>query len=1098
MDAENGTAKLHQGAGVASQPSPCPSPLPVSSSAAASPTPTISSSMPASATTAATSSESVEAEAGHIYQPGTKARYGVQGAWEQAEAARQYINAHGTLPPHFVVQSLPSKANGSSSSNQKGRRGPASAAASTATAGYTSSSSSGASSGAGVGAAVNSHSSGQGDGAGRQRGAGGGASGGGRSVGRGGSSSKGGGDGTEKKGRLNASQADVGSGFLNCGTGARGGGAQSAIPSPAGTIPSSCPTAAGVKTAPSVSSALPSVSVTPSVGPPGGTAAPAPSSAAAPVSTIVTQHTPGDPNSNKAAPQAVTAVGRESEMLQAGLTEGGCIRLFLPFSALSRTVVMPPGGTTAATIIVPETKILVQPGTVGTVVIATNPSGAAAGGVCGMSVGGESGGSPTCTSSTTAGGGSNVDDECHASSEASSSTSTSPVSSRGVGTVVVGGDRGSTTEQTSGLHTGATASEATGEGGQPTPGGSRPTSSAAASSSGTGGEAAEDAAAGLAEVTFLSSPVPSPPGSPPSMCRSGFAEASPGSGAGRVRPFKRRCLDVSPLFLCSGSPPTGGTGDTSSSSASSTHAEHGNSLCPRTSSLDTRNGAASTGSSLTFLLSSPPSSEYSRGPFAGFASPLPSGSKSGASAAVTFPALPPPLASFRSPDIAVQQLSRRSQEASRSESRESSCGNEKTSKKAGAGVKGERSETPVGDKKEKEDGQVSCKGQETGSGATSALASLSSPVSEMFSSPSLPASGKPQERGAVRLKNQYDIGGSLSASSSSVSASPSLAPSSISPFFAFSPFSVLPRPSPPCGPSSFPGVGGPASPKSGSACNNRRLVLLPGERSSFSASPLDDQSTPQLFTNSNPPVFSEALSTSPGLFALSSPSVASSGLLEPPHASPSRGPSPVGQSNECASGASLVPQPGDTALNSVSDSCLKPGLDLHDTTDSGSGDALGDEDGKPEGAPVSGPSPLLLSAGVGQLPPDDGCATAQLGPSVIGGGHEQDTPPQAAVTSSVQPEPGGGGGSSPSASSEKPSGFLGLDGSSRVQSVLASLVAEGGLLGASISGKIGDKTSSTGGEPQQQKQEDRLFAGKTTSGSPAVQTVATAAARASA
>lgn len=98
MDAEYGTAKLHQGAGVASQPSPCPSPLPVSSAAASS-TPTVSSSMPAPATTVATSSESVEAEAGHIYQPGTKA---VRITHEEY-TVDVYLNYFVSVVSHFLL-----------------------------------------------------------------------------------------------------------------------------------------------------------------------------------------------------------------------------------------------------------------------------------------------------------------------------------------------------------------------------------------------------------------------------------------------------------------------------------------------------------------------------------------------------------------------------------------------------------------------------------------------------------------------------------------------------------------------------------------------------------------------------------------------------------------------------------------------------------------------------------------------------------------------------------------------------------------------------------------------------------------------------------
>ncbi|KEP60875.1 UNVERIFIED_CONTAM: AP2 domain transcription factor AP2XII-8 [Hammondia hammondi] len=170
----------------------------------------------------------------------------------------------------------------------------------------------------------------------------------------------------------------------------------------------------------------------------------------------------------------------------------------------------------------------------------------------------------------------------------------------------------------------------------------------------------------------------------------------------------------------------------------------------------------------------------------------------------------------------------------------------------------------------------------------SVLAYLSSPLSDLLASPVFPSLGGRGEKDKSRQRrgpaqsssgSEAGLGGSLAGLASSVGGSPTLSPSP-SAFLPFSPFSVPPRPSPPCGPSTFPmPLGSPSSPRRRSSGTSRRLVLLPQSSLASSSGPLET-GTPQLFSNALPPVFSENLSVSPACFALASPSVTSS-LLPP-------------------------------------------------------------------------------------------------------------------------------------------------------------------------------------------------------------------------
>lgn len=451
---------------------------------------------------------------------------------------------------------------------------------------------------------------------------------------------------------------------------------------------------------------------------------------------------------------------------------------------------------------------------------------------------------------------------------------------------------------------------------------------------------------GLGGGSFLTSPPPSPPVSPPVRCRPGFI-SSPSSNLGLGRALKRRCVDVSPLLLASPSTlfssglgsaekkrwsgEARGAGVLEDMQGSSTSSSP---LGARPCSLSPRPHAAGDKShGAPGHVQSSPLSGRSR-PYANFLASPPLETKKASASSICFSALPPSLTSLRQSESLLDDKPG----ASGTEVGPSGDGEAQSSALGRAGKRKKRDSLTRGRSGERRDeesededaalaSEASRRGQtddglrsegreregerfsllprrhnstddgkdELSSGLSgrtkSVLAYLSSPLTDILASPVFPIGPRSGDKSKRRrgpshtlCGNEASLGGPLAGAGSSVSGSPAFSPSPAS-FLPFSPFSVPPRPSPPCGPSTFPvQLGSPSSPQRRSSGSGRRLVLLPQSAVGSSPGPIET-GTPQLFSNSLPPVFSENLSVSPACFALASPSVTSSALLPPAVAS---------------------------------------------------------------------------------------------------------------------------------------------------------------------------------------------------------------------
>ncbi|PFH31493.1 AP2 domain transcription factor AP2XII-8 [Besnoitia besnoiti] len=450
--------------------------------------------------------------------------------------------------------------------------------------------------------------------------------------------------------------------------------------------------------------------------------------------------------------------------------------------------------------------------------------------------------------------------------------------------------------------------------------------------------------------SFIPSPPPSPPFSLPVRCRPGGFLSSPSCSLGAGRALKRRCVDVSPLLLASSSSLVlSATGERKRFLEDRADDSGGRSTSPRRSAKGN-------------VLSSPSTFFGRRAPSGFTSSPTLESKKS---SSLCFSALPPSYTSLRQSERMLAEKRLRSGTGSAADVDESNRNlgddEEDQSKKSGCltqSADGRHDEDflddeddasrrgrPAGESRHERrgerdserfslperhafadgDGKDEASGGGLSSGRKNALAYLSSPISDLLASPVFPGNssgcccrsgrggsegaGGPCTCGAAEKDRAWRRRGAPSQPglgseciSSSVTESPSLSPSP-SAFLPFSPFCVPPRQSPPCGPSLFPApIGSPSSPRRGPAGSGRRLVLLP-QSASLGASPfaLEPHGTPQLFSNSLPPVFSENLSASPLSFALASPSVTSS-LMIPP-AAPL--PSSAARAAQASAGGSL-------------------------------------------------------------------------------------------------------------------------------------------------------------------------------------------------
>ncbi|EPT25187.1 AP2 domain transcription factor AP2XII-8 [Toxoplasma gondii ME49] len=460
--------------------------------------------------------------------------------------------------------------------------------------------------------------------------------------------------------------------------------------------------------------------------------------------------------------------------------------------------------------------------------------------------------------------------------------------------------------------------------------------------------------AGLAGSSFLSSPPPSPPVSPPVRCRPGFLISSPSNGGigralkRRCVDFSPLLLASPSTLFASGlgsaerkrwTAEARGAGlledlQGPSSTSSSPLGVRPCPLSPRPHAAGDKAQGGPAGSA------SPSLAGRSR-PYGNVLSSPPLENKK-AAASLCFSALPPSLTSLRHGESFGEKRRTSGAEGAQAgddaESQNPPLGRDERKKmrdSVAAGAGGERRDEesedeeaagPAGARRgrSEEGARVEGEGErdsdrfsllprrhnasegdskdEVASGLSSrtksVLAYLSSPLSDLLASPVFPILGARGEKDKSRRRRgpaqsssgpEAGLGGSLAGLASSVGGSPTLSPSP-SAFLPFSPFSVPPRPSPPCGPSTFPmPLGSPSSPRRRSSGTGRRLVLLPQSSLSSSSGPLET-GTPQLFSNALPPVFSENLSVSPACFALASPSVTSS--LLPPAAATGAAPRP--------------------------------------------------------------------------------------------------------------------------------------------------------------------------------------------------------------